>query len=160
MEFTKHEKDMGRGILRTHRALLAEAVAWGQLEGSRFKGVLSRIVKASNDVVDPNKDAEGALTARGVSPVSILILGYPAILRFISLFTSSLSTLHCLRQVYFLSQNSYTLQNMWWGMKLIVLFKRCCICGSSVHRIAGFHTTMWTKLNLFWTLKICNVIIR
>ena len=66
---------------------------------------LSRVMKVPNHVVNPNKGAEGALTARGVLLVSIPTLCYPAILCFTFLFTGSLSTLHCLGQVLSFSQN-------------------------------------------------------
>ena len=76
----------------------------------------------------------------------------------LSFFTSNLGTLHCLRQVLFSFSKFTHFAKHVMGMKQIILFKRCCICGSSVHRIAGYHTTMWTKLNSFW--KFAIVIIR
>ena len=156
MEFTRHEKDTGRDILRTRRASLAEVVAWGQLEGLRFKGVLSRIVKASNDVFVSNKGAEGALTAKGsfTGINSDTLLPCHSALYF-PFFTSNLSTLHCLGQVLFFFKVTHFAKHVM-GMKQSILFKRCCICGLSVHRIARYHTTMWTN----FSLEICIVIIR
>ena len=71
---------------------------------SMFQKCASRMV-SSNEGAKlrrcPNKGMEGALTARGVLLVSIPTLCYPVILCFTFLFTSSLSTLHCLGQVLF-----------------------------------------------------------
>ena len=101
----------------------------------------SQVTKVRNHVVDPNKGMEGALTARGVLLVSIPTLGYPVILCFTFLFTSSLSTLHCLGQVLFFFKVTHFAKHVM-GMRQSILFKRCCICKLSMRRIVGSHTTM------------------
>ena len=100
-----------------------------------------KVTKVRKRVVDPNKGTEGALTARGVLLASILILCFLVTLCFTFLFTSNLSTLHCLGQVLFFFKVTHFAKHVM-GMKQSILFKRCCICGLSVHRIARYHTTM------------------
>ena len=114
-----------------------------------------KVTKVRKRVVAPNKGTEGALPARGVLLVSIPTLCYPVILCFTFLFTSSLSTLHCLGQVLFFLKitHFYKSRN---GNETTILFKRCCICKLSMRRIAGSHTTMWTKLNFFEHWKFAS----
>ena len=76
----------------------------------------SQVMKVPNHVVDPNKGMEGALTARGVLLVSIPTHGYPVILCFTFLFTSSLSTVHCLGQGLFFLKITHFAKHMT-GMK-------------------------------------------